>query len=93
MDEKDDFILLMLLLLGGNPNLMDDLKKMSEQEERERQHQQNCPFIEWEQDMGAHIPFCKKDGGFCDLQCIKGRKKDGERCMCTEMGFGLGKKS
>ena len=33
--------------------------------------QQNCEYIEWEQDMGAHIPFCKLDGELCNGQCRK----------------------
>ena len=30
---------------------------------------QNCQSVEWEQDMGAHIPFCKLDGELCNMQC------------------------
>ena len=31
---------------------------------------QNCPFVEWEQDMSRTIPFCGKSGDFCNGQCI-----------------------
>ena len=31
--------------------------------------QKNCPMIEWEQDMGATIPFCKLDKLYCNGQC------------------------
>ena len=31
--------------------------------------QEECGNIEWEQDMGAHIPFCKLDGKICNMQC------------------------
>ena len=33
--------------------------------------QESCPKIEWEQDMGAHIPFCMIDGQLCNGQCQK----------------------
>ncbi len=35
----------------------------------DRDYIQNCPSVEWEQDMGAHIPFCKLDGEMCNMQC------------------------
>lgn len=44
---------------------MDILKK---QEEMRR----NCESIEYEQDMNAHIPFCKLDGKMCNCQCMGG---------------------
>lgn len=31
--------------------------------------QKNCPMIEWEQDMGATIPYCKLDKERCNGQC------------------------
>ena len=31
----------------------------------------NCPLVEWEHDMGASIPFCKKTGDFCNMQCVR----------------------
>lgn len=49
-----------------NPEMEKALKEMYE----------NCPFVEWEQDMNATIPFCKKDGGFCNFQCIKEAKDE-----------------
>jgi len=38
----------------------------------EKKIQENCENIEWEQDMGMHIPFCKLDGKLCNVQCTKG---------------------
>lgn len=31
--------------------------------------QKNCPMVEWEQDMGATVPYCKLDKAFCNGQC------------------------
>jgi hypothetical protein len=31
--------------------------------------QRNCPMVEWEQDMGATIPYCKLDNALCNGQC------------------------
>jgi len=31
----------------------------------------NCPLVKWEHDMGASIPFCKKTGDFCNMQCVR----------------------
>lgn len=41
----------------------------AEQFEADQQYQNNCPNVEWEQDMGMTIPFCKLDGEMCNLQC------------------------
>ena len=42
-----------------------------EEEKRLDDIQRNCSNVEWEQDMGAHIPFCKLTGDFCNMQCIR----------------------
>lgn len=31
--------------------------------------QKTCPMVEWEQDMGATIPYCKLDNSHCNGQC------------------------
>lgn len=31
----------------------------------------NYPYIDYEQDMGANIPFCQIDGNMCNVQCLK----------------------
>lgn len=31
--------------------------------------QKNCPMVEWEQDMGATVPYCKLDNSYCNGQC------------------------
>ena len=71
---KDDDWLLLFLLFCYNPNLCDQINKEYEQYKQDRDYQYNCTNVEWEEDMGAHIPFCKRDGNFCNLQC---RRKNG----------------
>ena len=31
--------------------------------------QKNCPMVEWEQDMGATVPYCKLNKTLCNGQC------------------------
>lgn len=31
--------------------------------------QKSCPMVEWEQDMGATVPYCKLDNALCNGQC------------------------
>ena len=31
--------------------------------------QRNCPMVEWEQDMGATVPYCKLYKNLCNGQC------------------------
>lgn len=42
-----------------------------EEEARKEFIIKNCPHIEYEQDMGANIPFCQIDGNMCNGQCLK----------------------
>lgn len=44
----------------------------SERYIKEKKIQEECENVEWEQDMGAHIPFCKLDGEICNMQCMRG---------------------
>ena len=39
---------------------------------KEKKIQEECENVEWEEDMGAHIPFCKLDGKICNMQCMRG---------------------
>lgn len=41
-----------------------------EEEARKENIMKNCAHIEYEQDMGAHIPFCKLDRQMCNMQCL-----------------------
>ena len=38
-------------------------------EARKIKEQQNCPYLEEEQDMNATTLFCGRDGQFCNMQC------------------------
>lgn len=37
--------------------------------EARQQKIKNCQYVEWEQDMGKSIPFCKITGEYCNGQC------------------------
>lgn len=41
------------------------------QNEMPQKIQDSCPYIEYEQDMNAIIPFCKLDNKFCNQQCLQ----------------------
>ncbi len=43
----------------------------SEQEKRMMKLRQDCPKIQYEQDMGKTIPFCRLDGQLCNGQCMR----------------------
>ena len=47
-----------------------------EEEARKELFIKNCPHIEYEQDMGASIPFCRIDGNMCNGQCLKTPQRD-----------------
>ena len=36
-----------------------------------KDYERECPFVEFEQDMGHSIPFCRLDGQMCNMQCKK----------------------
>lgn len=46
-----------------------------EEEAKKQDMMENCCHIEYEQDMGAHIPFCRLDGQMCNMQCLKDKPK------------------
>lgn len=41
------------------------------EEKRKEIYMKNCPHVEFEQDMGAHIPICKLDRCPCYVQCLE----------------------
>ena len=71
---NDDFWLALFLLAASNPDFFKNVEAQRKREQQEKELQENCPFIEWEQDMGAHIPFCRLTNDFCDMQCMKGER-------------------
>ena len=68
--DKDFAILFMLVAMAfqKDPGIFE---REAEQYKRKKTMQENCPFVEWEQDMGMHIPFCKKTNEPCNLQCMR----------------------
>ena len=42
-----------------------------EEESKKETYMKNCPHVEFEQDMGSHIPICKRDRCPCHCQCFK----------------------
>ena len=45
--------------------------------------QRNCPMVEWEQDMGATVPYCKLNNSYCNGQCTF---KTNDHCPCDTEG-------
>ena len=68
---NDEAWMMMLLLLCFAQEQGKELSfsDMLNQEKADAEIVKNCPSVEWEQDMGAHIPFCKLDGEMCNMQC------------------------
>jgi len=48
-------------------NLRPDVIEQKKMLEKQRA---NCPFIEWEQDMGFKVPYCGKTSQYCNGQCF-----------------------
>ena len=51
------------LLYNLRPDVIEQKKKLEKQ-------RANCPYIEWEQDMGFKVPYCRKTSQYCDGQCF-----------------------
>lgn len=49
------------LLYNLQPDVLADRKARQQKIE-------NCKYVEWEQDMGRRIPFCKITGKYCSGQ-------------------------
>lgn len=81
MDENalnSQWLLFMLLAMNGmeqNPNFLNDLQKRLEEDRKRKEQEEtiryHCDAIEYEQDMGKSIPFCRRYGGFCNMQCVQ----------------------
>ena len=50
------------LLYNLRPDVIEQKKRLEKQ-------RANCPYIEWEQDMGFKVPYCGKTGQYCNGQC------------------------
>lgn len=78
-NEKEENLpfLPLMLLAAFCSNLKEfNLKEFENQKQTDEEIQRNCPSIEWEQDMGAHVPFCKIYGGMCNMQCLQNKKEE-----------------
>ena len=71
-------LILFILAMSGRdykPIIKEDFEDYIERKKKEEDTikliRDNCSAIEWEQDMGAHIPFCRLDGDFCNMQCMR----------------------
>lgn len=60
--EKMNAVQVLALLYNLQPDVIADRKARQQKIE-------NCQYVEWEQDMGKTIPFCKKTGEYCSGQC------------------------
>lgn len=81
MSDRDNNILSVLcgqtstLVAAFNPEVVAFRNKVIEL-------QKNCTMVEWEQDMGATVPYCKLYKTLCNGQCTF----KGNDCPCdTEM--------
>ncbi len=67
---NDEAWMIMLLLLCSVQEQGKEISLIDlEQKRADVEFVNNCPSVEWEQDMGAHIPFCKLDNEMCNMQC------------------------
>lgn len=66
---NDEAWMMIFLLLCSAQNNEFNVHDMFDQEKADTQYVNNCPSVEWEQDMHANIPFCKLDGEMCNMQC------------------------
>lgn len=71
MDWESQTMALLLMMYAAFSNKPDDWEEYRARQQHEKEVQDNCPNIEWEQDMGARIPFCKIDNEFCNMQCVR----------------------
>ena len=67
---NDEAWMIMLLLLYSAQEQGKEISLIDiEQKRADAEFVNNCPSVEWEQDMYANIPFCKLDGEMCNMQC------------------------
>ncbi len=72
-DNDDTWLILFLLLYSAQEQGKEISFIDLEQKKADAEYVNNCPNVEWEQDMHADIPFCTLDGEMCNMQC-KNRK-------------------
>ena len=52
------------ILYNLRPDVIERRKRVDEKKN-------NCLYIEWEQDMGFKIPYCKLTNQYCNDQCLE----------------------
>ena len=70
MNDFDLWLLLFLLFSIDPDGCKEAIEKDREKVKQKDELQRSCPNIEWEQDMGACIPFCRLTNDFCDCHCM-----------------------
>lgn len=65
MEDSAWFTLLLLVYMANGEGV--DVSKITRGLDDE--YIKTCPNVEWEEDMGKTIPFCKINGQFCNRQC------------------------
>lgn len=64
--EDSSWLALLLLVYMANERGVDVSEIARDLDD---EYVKTCPNVEWEEDMGKTIPFCKIDGQFCNQQC------------------------
>ena len=71
-------LILMMYGMKQNPNLLNGLQKSLEEDRKRKEQEESiryhCDAVEYERDMGKSIPFCRRYGGFCNMQCVQNGK-------------------
>ena len=70
MSNNEAWTMIFMLLCSAQQQGKElNFSDMLEKEKADAQYVNNCPSVEWEQNMHANIPFCKLDGEMCNMQC------------------------
>jgi len=76
MEGKEEELLLLYLLIyylfENKIDVMKEINRQYESLQADREYMEQCPHIEWDQDMGRRIPFCGMTYEPCDLHCREG---------------------
>lgn len=81
-DDALKFIFLLVLAYVTPEELEKTFSETKQKAEFLEEKQRMCPMVEWVQDMGATIPFCRLDGKFCEYQCLSEKER-----LCNQYNF------
>lgn len=65
MEDSSWLALLLLVYMAKEKGV--DISELTR--DLDDEYVKTCPNVEWEEDMGKTIPFCKIDRQFCNQQC------------------------